>query len=106
MLPMAALAVESVQMETELYVLIVVVLAAIVGALIFVLRSYGVALRDSLPPAFVPLMPILFTALQDLAKRTASPADDKLVELLRELLGEPATVAIEDAPPANKTAVG
>lgn len=90
-------------METELYVLIVIVLSAIVGALIFVLRSYGIALRDSLPPAFVPLMPILFNALQDLAKRTASPADDKLVELLKQLLGETEVV---DALPADPPAVG
>lgn len=86
-------------MNTELYVLIIVVLSAIVGALIFVLRSYGLSLRDSLPPSFVPILPIMFNALTDLSKRTASPADDKLVDLLKQLLGEPAEVAVE--PPAE-----
>lgn len=95
-----ALAVEeTTAMNTELYVLIIVVLSAIVGALIFVLRSYGLSLRDSLPPSFVPILPIMFNALTDLSKRTASPADDKLVELLKQLLGEPAEIAVE--PPAE-----
>jgi uncharacterized membrane protein YwaF len=92
-------------METsELYVLIVVVLGAIVGALIFVLRAYGIALRDSLPPSFAPIVPIFLTAISDLAKRTETSADDKLIELLRELLGEPAPVVTP--PPADPPAVG
>ena len=93
-------------MSNEMYILIVIVLSAIVGALIFVLRSYGIALRDSLPPSFVSLMPVMFNALTDLSKRTASPADDKLVELLKELLGEPATVEAEEKPADNPLAVG
>lgn len=91
-------------MSNELYVLIVVVLSAIVMGLIFVLRSYGIALRDSLPPAFVSLMPVLFSTLTELSKRTASPADDKLVELLKQLLGEPAEIAGE--PPPEPPVVG
>lgn len=73
-------------MSQETYAIVLLVAGAIIAALLFVVRSQSISLRDSLPPKAIDILPAVMTLLASLADRTATTADDELVDAVGELL--------------------
>jgi len=73
-------------MTQDTYNLIIILLGALVAALTWAVVRLGRDMRDSLPPALVDLFPTMFTLMEALASRTATPLDDEVVAELRSLL--------------------
>jgi hypothetical protein len=73
-------------MTAEQYNTVLIILGAIIAALLFVVARLSISLRDSLPPQAISILPAIMTLLQNLADRTATNADDDLVDAVGELL--------------------
>ncbi len=72
-------------MTPDTYNLVIILLGALVAALTWAVVHLGRDLRDALPPTLVELFPIMFRLLEDLAAKTPTPLDDKLVADLHDL---------------------
>jgi len=73
-------------MTAEQYNTVLIILGAIIAALLFVVARLSISLRDSFPPQAISILPAIMTLLQNLADRTATNADDDLVDAVGELL--------------------
>jgi len=73
-------------MTAEQYNTVLIILGAIIAALLFVVARLSISLRDSLPPQAISILPAIMTLLQNLADRTATNADDDLVDAVGVLL--------------------
>lgn len=81
-------------MTSDSFNTVLLFIGAILAAVMFVLERTNRRATDSLPPAFLPLLPILINALVSLAQQTPSTLDDELIDQLRKLL------ATNQQPPA------
>jgi hypothetical protein len=74
-------------MNNETFTMILAFIGAVIAAVLFVLDRTNRRLGDSLPPALLPILPVLINALVLLASQTETTLDDEIVRQLKDALG-------------------
>lgn len=81
-------------MPVETTNIVLVIAGGLIAGLLWINHRQSISLRDQLPPAFTPFIPVIINTLKDLASRTDTTLDDEIVSGLDELIGEKVAEAV------------